>query len=80
MALQLRVAQLHATHRPGLHSNTSGSPLAFRMATISYPIIGLVGIWIGERLETSIAIAFCGVFVMIDYLRWRNTKSNAEGE
>jgi len=51
--------------------------IAFRLAGVSYPIIGLVGIWIGERLVTSVALAFFGVFIVFEYLIWRNEKDDS---
>ena len=48
--------------------------IAFRLAGISYPIMGMVGVWIGEKLVTSVALAFFGVFIVFEYLIWRNEK------
>ena len=47
---------------------------AFRLAEFSYLIIAFIGIWIGERLITSVAWGFFGIFVVIEYLIWRNRK------
>ena len=46
--------------------------IAFRLAGISYPVMGMVGIWVGERLVTAVAMAFFGVFILFEYLLWRN--------
>ena len=52
--------------------------IAFRLAGVSYPIIGMAGIWVGERLITSVALGFFGIFIFFEYLIWRNENNGKD--